>query len=63
MSWDEKDLAAWVEAAVRLKADGWSQKGCDHGITTYFYKPGQPTQRLVRNLGYLNWHPRPSNRS
>lgn len=59
MTWEEKDTQAWVDAAAKMKADGWTQKGIDGGIRTYFSKPGQPTQILVRQLGKLNWQPRP----
>jgi hypothetical protein len=58
-SWEERDRQAWKAAAERLQADGWTQNGSDGGIRTYFSKPGQPTQVLTRQLGYLNWTPRP----
>jgi hypothetical protein len=58
-TWEQRDLAAWNEAAEALKADGWTQHGAVHGIRTYFSKPGQPTHILVRQLGNLNWQPRP----
>lgn len=61
MTWEEEDTQAWVDAAAKLKAGGWTQNGCDHGIRTYFSKTGQPTHILVRQLGNLNWQPRPEN--
>ena len=58
-SWERRDAAAWQAAADTLKADGWTQHGTAHNSRTYFSKPGQPTHILVRQLGNLNWQPRP----
>jgi hypothetical protein len=56
--WEATDRAAWVEASDKLQADGWTLKKGNSRLP-YFTKAGQPAQVLVRQLGSLNWQPRP----
>ena len=55
--WEQRDKESWEAAAAELDAQGY-ERVKDSYWPAMFVKDDCPNLVLVRDLGWLNWHPK-----